>query len=88
MQQANTQNRRVRRTVDELVIAEMFLIQATLESAVAIGSGVSALGRRISNDSDDSEESVQTVLQRIRTEAVEPYASRYQYFREMVSSNK
>lgn len=88
MQQNKIQPSRTRRAVNDLVIAEMFLIQATLESAVAIGNSVSALGRQISQESAEEgepEESTQEVLQRLRNEALEPYTSRYQCFREMLS---
>ena len=34
----------LRRTIDDLIVAEMFLVQATIESATAIGDGLSILG--------------------------------------------
>lgn len=76
-----------RQAVNDLVMAEVFLIQATLESAVAIGSGVSALGRHMRQSQEDeaAAESVQAVLQRLGNEVLEPYTSRYQCFREMVN---
>ena len=43
----NTSHSLVRQTVDDLIIAELFLVQATIESATAIGDGLSTLGRQI-----------------------------------------
>ena len=84
----NAHGGRIRRRVNDLVVAEMFLIQATLESATAIGDGVSELGRQMSPGKDESGESVQEILQRIKSEALEPYTSRYKYFRQLVSSSE
>ena len=36
--------------VNDLVMAEMFLVQATIESAAAIGDGINELGRQFSGD--------------------------------------
>jgi hypothetical protein len=83
-------NSRVRKTVNDLVMAEMFLLQATIESATAIGEGISEIGKQIStgdNDKQNSWEEVSSVLQRIADEALEPYTSRYQYFRDMINSD-
>ena len=90
MQSQNAFQSRVRRTVNDLVMAEMFLVQATIESATVIGSGINALGKRISaiEDADDgSSGSFVEALGRIADDAVEPYASRFKYFREMLSAN-
>ena len=52
MQTNEVQTSRVRRTVNDLVLAEMFLVQATIESATAIGDGLSELGKQISRNED------------------------------------
>ena len=52
MQANEIQTSRVRRTVNDLVLAEMFLVQATIESASAIGDGLSELGKQISRGED------------------------------------
>ena len=72
---------RVRRAVDDLIIAEMFLVQATIESATAIGDGLSALGRHITTADD-----IGNTLQRIAGDAVEPYTSRFKYLRDLISA--
>lgn len=86
MQANEIQQGRVRRTVNDLVMAEMFLVQATIESAAIIGSGINELGRQISGSDEAANspwDSVSTVLQRIAGEAVEPYTSRFKYLRNM-----
>lgn len=79
MQTDNTQPGRFRRTVNDLVMAEMFLVQATIESATAIGDGINELGRQLSAGDEEavSRESLTTLLQRTADEAVEPYTSRF-----------
>ncbi len=87
MQSNDVQPSRVRRRINDLVLAEMFLVQATIESAAAIGSGISDLGRRLSaaDDGDESPwDSISGVLQRTADEAIEPYTSRLKYFRDLV----
>ena len=72
----------IRRAVNDLVMAEMFLVQATIESASAIGDGLSDLGKHLSKEESDSElESIGKVLQRTADEALEPYTSRFKYLR-------
>ena len=77
---------RVRQTVDDLIIAELFLVQATIESATAIGDGLSALGRQITTADEAGAapaDSISQILQRIADSALEPYSSRFKYLREL-----
>ena len=86
MQANEIQQSRVRRTVNDLVMAEMFLVQATIESAAVIGSGINELGRQISGSDEAPNspwDSISTVLQRIADDALEPYTSRFRYLRKM-----
>lgn len=89
--ETNYQSRgRLRRTVDELIIAEMFLVQATIESATVLGDGLSTLGRQITNSDAAGTapaDSIGETLQRIAAEAVEPYTSRFRYLRDVISKN-
>jgi len=81
---------RLRRTVDELIIAEMFLVQATIESATAVGDGLSELGRQITRGDDTGAapaDSISRTLQRIADSAVEPYTSRFKYLRDVTARN-
>jgi hypothetical protein len=79
---------RVRRTVNDLVMAEMFLMQATIESATIIGDGFNELGKQISRREDaeeSSREPFSRVLYRIADNALEPYATRFKFFRDMIN---
>ena len=89
MQTDNTQPGRFRRTVNDLVMAEMFLVQATIESATAIGDGISELGRQLSAGDEEavSRETLTTLLQRTADEAVEPYTSRFRVLLRLRDSN-
>jgi len=86
MQANEFQQSRVRRTVNNLVMTEMFLVQATIESATAIGDGINELGKQIAR-ADEAQnspwDSISTVLQRIADDALEPYTSRFRYLRKM-----
>lgn len=78
----------MRKTVNDLVMAEMFLLQATIESANVIGDGVSELRRQITADEsleDAHGDSITRTLQRIADDAMEPYSTRFKYFRDMIS---
>lgn len=88
MQANEVQNTRVRKTVNDLVMAEMFLLQATIESATAIGDGINELGKQIAANEDkhSSWGTISSVLQRTADEAIEPYSSRYKYFRKMIGN--
>jgi len=82
----NTSQDRVRQTIDDLIIAELFLVQATIESASAIGDGLSALGRQITTADDAGTAPADTlgnILQRLADNALEPYSSRFKYLRDL-----
>ena len=90
MQAQREPQSRLRQTVNELVMAEMFLVQATIESVSAIGGGISELGKQISSGEeagDDSWETLSSTLQQIADDAVEPYTSRFHYFRDMINND-
>ncbi len=89
MQNSEVQSSRMRRTVNDLVMAEMFLVQATIESAAAIGDGINELGRQISPSGEDeprSWDSISGVLQRTADDALEPYTTRFKYLRDMLGN--
>lgn len=91
MQANNAQPSRMRRTLNDLVLAELFLVQATIESASAIGEGFTALGQQIADGSDSEAspwDSISSVVRRTADEAVEPYATRFRYLREMINSEE
>jgi hypothetical protein len=81
----------MRRTVNDLVMAEMFLVQATIESAAAIGDGLNELGRQLSagNEEESSPwDTISGVLQRTADEALEPYTTRFRYLRDILGNDK
>lgn len=85
----NEPQNRVRRTVNDLIMAEMFLVQATIESATVIGEGFNELGKQIAHSDGaglGSWESISSALQHIADDALEPYTSRFTYFRNMINS--
>jgi hypothetical protein len=91
MQHNELQPGRVRKTVNDLVMAEMFLLQATIESATVIGDGINEIGKQINTAEEKGQRSwsaISTVLQQTADEALEAYTSRYRYFRHMISSDK
>jgi hypothetical protein len=77
---------RFRRTVDELIIAELFLVQATIESATALGDGLNKLGKQLLTSDEEHTgspaDSLASTLRRVADEAVEPYSSRFRYLRD------
>ncbi|MEZ5503216.1 MAG: hypothetical protein R3E50_11465 [Halioglobus sp.] len=83
----NVPQGRVRRTVNDLVMAEMFLLQATIESATVIGDGFSELGKQVTGREAADREPLASVLQRIADDAVEPYTTRFRYFRDMLNAD-
>jgi hypothetical protein len=90
MQTQNAPQSCVRRTVNDLVMTEMFLVQAAIESAIVLGDGFSELGRQIvQRDGTGSPywASISGTLQRIADDAVEPYTSRFRYLRDMMNSD-
>lgn len=90
MQNNEYQPSRARKTVNDLVLAEMFLLQATIESASAIGDGLGEISRKISSEDEGSHSwsAITSVLQRTADDALEPYTSRYKYFKEMRDAEK
>lgn len=77
------------RRISELVLAEMFFVQATIESATALGDGFDALLRRFSaNDGDSAPEDLGELLRRTGRDVVEPYAERIEDFRKLFSEDR
>lgn len=90
--QANEKPSYVRKTVNDLVMAEMFLLQATIESVNVIGDGINEIGKQFAANDETGEDgeltSLTDTLARIADQAVEPYTTRFKFFREMISSNE
>lgn len=79
----NSLGLRASRTVNELLVAEMFLVQATIESAAALEEGIEQ-ARKAWQAGDD----LGTVLKRTGQGVFEPYRERYNYFLQMREQGK
>lgn len=69
---------RANRTVNEILVAELFLVQATIESASTLGESL-ASARSALNDGVDLGDVLRVTGQR----ALAPYRERYNYFRRL-----
>tara|TARA_R110000772_G_scaffold268659_1_gene397105 strand:- start:4405 stop:4830 length:426 start_codon:yes stop_codon:yes gene_type:complete len=75
-----------RRTVGDVVVAEMLFIQATVESASVIGTGLQQLGHHLMAAPSDPQQpigSIASLLQATADRALEPYSTRLGYFRQL-----
>ncbi len=88
--QTDTIRNRAGRAISDLVMAELFFVQATIESASVLGDGISELRDHLYWDEADGapEEELSEFLRRTREQLVEPYSARFQYFRDIVRENK
>ena len=86
MQAEKESQSRVQRAVSDLVLAELFLVQATIESVAAIGGGISAITGGLGESANDADD-LGSVLQRTADEAIEPYTTRFKYFRQLTSKD-
>mgnify|MGYP001826808906 FL=1 len=73
---------RMQHVLSDLVMAEMFLMQATLESAGAIGSALAELSE------DGSKRPVSDVLWDTADQTIDAYSSRFRLLREMRRSEQ
>ena len=88
MQSAHESQSRMQKAVSDLVLAELFLVQATIESVTAIGDGLSAIRQQLpAADSDPDTQDLGTVIQRTADQAIEPYTTRFRYFRELIKKD-
>ena len=89
MQTEQIDSGRARRVFEDIIMAELFLVQATIESATAIGNGVSALGKQFDGSNADAEtrETFGSVIQRTADEAIEPYTTRFKYLRQLMDKD-
>ncbi|MCX2983175.1 hypothetical protein EYC98_20125 [Halieaceae bacterium IMCC14734] len=78
----NTLRARAERAVGDLVLAELFVVQATLESASMLGDSWSGLRTQLSS-TENTEEDFGSFLQRTRRQLTEPYSTRFRYLREL-----
>jgi len=69
-------------TMSNIVMAEMLLLQAMVESAAVIGEGLDELGAQLKSK-EPAQRSVSGVLIRTANAALEPYATRLNYLQEL-----
>jgi hypothetical protein len=70
--------RRAERAISELLVAEIFLVQATIEGANALGDGFDEARRAFDENRDLGQ-----VLKDTRQAVVQPFRERYDFFRRM-----
>lgn len=85
MQSNPLQTSRIGRAVNDLVLAEMFLVQATIESVVVIGDGFKKI--TAGDASEQAGQPVSKVLQQTAGQALEPYTSRFKLLRSLIDSD-
>lgn len=85
MKRNNLERGAVRRAINDVVMAEMFFVQATVESVAAIGDSLDRLGGALTGGHGHpvDERSVRTVLRHMAVQAIEPYSSRLKYLRQL-----
>lgn len=89
MQSTQTESQsRVHRAVSDIVVAEMMLVQATIESASLIGECISELGAQTDAPEKGvaARKPIKNILLRTRDEVVDTYASRFSYLRKLSDS--
>ena len=76
---------RLRRLVNDLAVAEILMIQATVESAEIIGTGLTDIAEqfRINPEEREAESSLAKLLRGTAERAVEPYTTRLTYLRQL-----
>jgi hypothetical protein len=79
---------KVRRAVSDIVVAEMMLVQATIESASLIGECISELGAQTDGRENGvaTRKPIKNILLRTRDGVVDSYASRFSYLRKLSDS--
>lgn len=69
-------------TMSTIVMAEMLLLQAVVESAAVIGDGLDELGAQLSSK-EPAQRSISSVLIRTANAALEPYTTSLQHLQEL-----
>lgn len=80
-QENNIIRNRAERVIGDIVMAELFLVQATIESASALSDGIDGLRDQFSSEIDTKED-FRSFLERTRKQLLEPYTTRFKYLRE------
>ena len=84
--QSNQSNQSVgNRLLEELVLAEILMVEAALESAVALGSGVIRARDHLTGETEyDSPDSLGQIIRDTRSQAVEPFTVRLRHLGDLL----
>ena len=85
-QQDNTLRGRAGRAISDLVMAELFLVQATIESASILGESITDYREQRDQDAvnDSTTLEFSDFLKKTGEQLVEPYSARFKVLRDMV----
>ncbi len=85
MQTDLPQESRMRRFVNDLAVAEVLMIQATVESAEILGASFADISDQLLIDrpTQVDQPSLSSLIQHTAEKAIEPYATRLAYFRQL-----
>lgn len=85
----NSLRNRAGRAIGDLVMAELFFIQATIESASVLGDGITELRDLYRDDAaTEPKEELSSFIKRTGDQLLEPYATRFKYLRELVNDQQ
>jgi hypothetical protein len=85
-QQDNSFRSRAGRAISDLVTAELFLVQATIESASILSESISEYREDQAKDAATLE--FREFLRQTGEQLVEPYSARFRYLRDMVREDR
>jgi hypothetical protein len=84
--QDNSFRGRAGRAISDLVTAELFLVQATIESASILGESINEYREEQGKDTSTLE--FRDFLRQTGEQLVEPYSVRFKYLRDMVREDR
>jgi hypothetical protein len=89
-QQHNSFRQRAERAISDLVMAELFLVQATIESASILGDSISDYREQRGQDDagDKGALEFRDFLKQTGEQLAEPYSVRFKYLRDMVREDQ
>ena len=90
IQRDNTIRGRAGRAISDLVMAELFLVQATIESASILSESISDYREQRGQDDtrDQSTLEFREFLKQTGEQLAEPYTVRFKYLRDMVREDQ
>ena len=85
-QQDNTFRQRAGRAISDLVMAELFLVQATIESASILGESITDYREKRDQETANDSTTLEfgDFLKQTSEQLVEPYSARFKVLRDMM----